>query len=58
MQVADLSGVLLVFVPAPAQGFFEGTMYGESTVYQLENFTEMGVCTVALRVARMTRQGG
>jgi len=33
MQVTDLSGVFLVFVPAPDQGFLEGTIYGESTVY-------------------------
>ena len=29
MQVTDF----LVFVPAPDQGFLEGTIYGESTVY-------------------------
>jgi hypothetical protein len=43
MQIADLSGVFFVCVPAPDQGFLEGSKYGESTIYQLKNFTAMGV---------------
>jgi hypothetical protein len=33
MQIADYSGVLFNFVPAPHQEFLKGTEYGESTVY-------------------------
>jgi hypothetical protein len=33
MQIADHSGVFFVCVPAPDQGFLEGSKYGESTIY-------------------------
>ena len=43
MQVVDHSGVFFIFVPAPHQALPSGSTYGESTIYELKNFTEMGV---------------
>jgi hypothetical protein len=46
MQIADHSGVFFVCVPAPHQGFLEGSKHGESTICSLTNFTAMGVLKI------------